>query len=193
MAFSNFKLGDLVSYRNENIQITEVNEDNYVSTENLLPNRSGKQNASKLPNVKSVKRYKRDDILISNIRPYFKKIWQANKEGGASNDVLIIHSNSKLISNNYLYYYLSQDTFFQYMTQTSKGTKMPRGDKNAILEYKIEVPSESTQNFISELGKNIDEKIENNNNTIANLDEPSQTIFKRRFVDSEFPDENGNP
>ncbi|WP_426456841.1 hypothetical protein [Staphylococcus cohnii] len=73
MAFSNFKLGDLVSYRNEKIQITEVNEENYVSTENLLPNRSGKQNASKLPNVKSVKRYTRDDILISNIRPYFKK------------------------------------------------------------------------------------------------------------------------
>lgn len=79
------------------------------------------------------------------------------------------------------------------MTQTSKGTKMPRGDKNAILEYKIKVPSESTQNFISELGRNIDKKFEINNNMIANLKELSQTLFKRWFIDFEFPDENGNP
>ena len=69
------------------------------------------------------------------------------------------------VSNDYLYYYLSQDKFFQYMTQTSRGTKMPRGDKEAIMEFEIKVPKNIThQNFISSLGKSLDNKIEVNKN-----------------------------
>ncbi|HCZ9459355.1 TPA: restriction endonuclease subunit S, partial [Staphylococcus aureus] len=96
--------------------------------------------------------------------------------------------------NDYLYYYLSQDKFFQYMTQTSKGTKMPRGDKEAIMEFEIQVPKNvEYQNFIRNLGKLLDNKIKINNEIIENLEELSQTLFKRWFVDFEFPDENGAP
>ena len=35
--------------------------------------------------------------------------------------------------------------------------------------------------------------MDTNNKLIANLEELSQTLFKRWFVDFEFPDENGNP
>lgn len=80
------------------------------------------------------------------------------------------------------------------MTQTSRGTKMPRGDKEAIMEFEIKVPKNIThQNFISSLGKSLDNKIEVNKKIIANLEELSQTLFKRWFVDFEFPDKNGNP
>uniref|UniRef100_UPI0034D3CFAE restriction endonuclease subunit S n=1 Tax=Staphylococcus hominis TaxID=1290 RepID=UPI0034D3CFAE len=131
---------------------------------------------------------------ISNIRPYFKKIWQADNIGGISNDVLNITSSNEKLSNDYLYYYLSQDKFFQYMTQTSKGTKMPRGDKEAIMEFEIQVPKNvKYQNFIGNLGKILDNKIKINNEIIANLEELSQTLFKRWFLDFEFPDEDGNP
>ncbi|HDJ7517523.1 restriction endonuclease subunit S [Staphylococcus aureus] len=194
MEYKEYELGELIEYRNEKLLIENVSLENYISTENLLPNRSGKQNAEKLPNTKSVKKYYENDILISNIRPYFKKIWQAEIPGGASNDVLILNSCSNKITNDYLYYYLSQDKFFDYMTQTAKGTKMPRGDKNAILDYEIKVPNiKHIQNYIVNLGKNIDKKIETNKKIIANLEELSQTLFKRWFVDFEFPDENGNP
>lgn len=194
MEYKEYELGELIEYRNEKLLIENVSLENYISTENLLPNRSGKQNAEKLPNTKSVKKYYENDILISNIRPYFKKIWQAEIPGGASNDVLILNSCSNKITNDYLYYYLSQDKFFDYMTQTAKGTKMPRGDKNAILDYEIKVPNiKHIQNYIVNLGKNIDKKIETNKKIIANLQELSQTLFKRWFVDFEFPDENGNP
>ncbi|MDU9418819.1 restriction endonuclease subunit S [Staphylococcus lloydii] len=194
MEYKEYELGELIEYRNEKLLIENVSLENYISTENLLPNRSGKQNAEKLPNTKSVKKYYENDILISNIRPYFKKIWQAEIPGGASNDVLILNSCSNKITNDYLYYYLSQDKFFDYMTQTAKGTKMPRGDKKAILDYEIKVPNiKHIQNYIVNLGKNIDKKIETNKKIIANLEELSQTLFKRWFVDFEFPDENGNP
>lgn len=194
MEYKEYELGELIEYRNEKLLIENVSLENYISTENLLPNRSGKQNAEKLPNTKSVKKYYENDILISNIRPYFKKIWQAEIPGGASNDVLILNSCSNKITNDYLYYYLSQDKFFDYMTQTAKGTKMPRGDKKAILDYEIKVPNiKHIQNYIVNLGKNIDKKIETNKKIIANLEELSQTLFKRWFVDFEFPDKNGNP
>ncbi|OEK63347.1 hypothetical protein ASS98_05640 [Staphylococcus equorum] len=39
----------------------------------------------------------------------------------------------------------------------------------------------------------INKKLELNQEIIANLEELSQTLFKRWFVDFEFPDENGNP
>lgn len=194
MEFKEYKIGELVEYKNEKLLIENVNTENYISTENLLPNRGGKQAAGKLPNAKSVKKYDENDVLISNIRPYFKKIWQAESLGGASNDVLILNSNSENLSNDYLYYYLSQDKFFDYMTQTAKGTKMPRGDKKAILDYKIKLPNtKEVQDYIADLGKNIDKKIETNKNIIANLEELSQTLFKHWFVDFEFPDENDNP
>ncbi|WP_105986933.1 restriction endonuclease subunit S [Staphylococcus chromogenes] len=194
MEYKDYELGELIEYRNEKLLIENVSLENYISTENLLPYRRGKQNAEKLPNTKSVKKYYENDILISNIRPYFKKIWHAEFPGGASNDVLILNSCSNNITNDYLYYYLSQSKFFDYMTQTAKGTKMPRGDKKAILRYKIIVPNlKYIQDYIVNIGKNIDNKIELNKKIIANLEELSQTLFKRWFVDFEFPDENGNP
>ncbi|WP_368868561.1 restriction endonuclease subunit S [Staphylococcus haemolyticus] len=194
MEFNKYRLKELAKYKNERINTNQLTTSNYISTENLLPNKQGKQKANKLPSSKTVKKYTETDILISNIRPYFKKIWQADNIGGISNDVLNITSSNEKISNDYLYYYLSQDKFFQYMTQTSKGTKMPRGDKEAIMEFEIQVPKNvKYQNFISNLGKFLDNKIEINNKIIANLEELSQTLFKHWFVDFEFPDEDGNP
>lgn len=194
MEFNKYRLKELAKYKNERIDTNQLTTSNYISTENLLPNKQGKQKANKLPSSKTVKKYTENDILISNIRPYFKKIWQADNIGGISNDVLNITSSNEKISNDYLYYYLSQDKFFQYMTQTSKGTKMPRGDKEAIMEFEIQVPKNvEYQNFIRNLGKLLDNKIKINNEIIENLEELSQTLFKHWFVDFEFPDEDGNP
>lgn len=192
MEFNKYRLKELAKYKNERIDTNQLTTSNYISTENLLPNKQGKQKANKLPSSKTVKKYTENDILISNIRPYFKKIWQADNIGGISNDVLNITSSNEKLSNDYLYYYLSQDKFFQYMTQTSKGTKMPRGDKEAIMEFEIQVPKNvKYQNFIGNLGKILDNKIKINNEIIANLEELSQTLFKHWFVDFEFPDKDG--
>ena len=63
-----------------------------------------------------------------------KKIWYATQEGGCSNDVLVVKAG-KTVDSKFLYYVLSDNNFFNYSTVTSKGTKMPRGSKNAIMKY----------------------------------------------------------
>ncbi len=84
-----------------------------------------------------------DDILIGNIRPYLKKIWRADREGGTNGDVLTIRIKKdfkKEINTGYLYQILSSDKFFAYDTSFSKGAKMPRGSKDKVMEYIINYP-----------------------------------------------------
>lgn len=192
MRFEEVKLQDVADYVKERMPINEVLTETYVSTENLLPNKSGKTIASAIPNAKTVIKYQKKDVLISNIRPYFKKIWFSDTEGGASSDVLVIRSNEK-VEASYLYYFLSQDKIFDYMVQTSKGTKMPRGDKDALMKYPVFIPDLNEQRKVSYLLSNIDHKININNITISNLEQLAQTLFKHWFVDFEFPNEEGKP
>src|SRR5690625_1559777 len=192
MKFEKYKLEDVCEYVNDRISIDKVTLKNYISTENLLPEKGGKKRASSLPKAKTVVSYQKGDTLISNIRPYFKKIWFSNTDGGTSSDVLVFRSNKK-INAVYLYYFLSQNKVFDYMVQTSKGTKMPRGDKEALMKYPISLPVLEYQKKVSDILSNIDKKIELNNSIISNLEELAQTLFKHWFVDFEFPNENGDP
>lgn len=197
MTFNGWKevvLEEVSYYGDEKIPSDEVTLDNYISTENMLPNKSGVGMASGLPTTKSVRRYKKGDILLSNIRPYFKKIWFATKNGGCSNDVLVIkNKDEKELDKKYLYYTLLQDNFFDYVTATSKGTKMPRGDKSAIMNYGIMLPPLYEQKAIAHILSTLDEKIETNNQINEKLEEMAQALFKHWFVDFEFPNENGEP
>ena len=195
MSFSEWKkleLKDICSYSKDRISIEQVNLDNYISTENMLVDKGGVTQSSGLPSAKTVAKYVPNNILISNIRPYFKKIWYGDKVGGASNDVLIFQ-NSPLIEPKFLYYFLSQDKFFEFMTGTSKGTKMPRGDKDAIMKYNISLPPLEEQKAIANILSSLDEKIELNNQMNKTLEEMAQALFKRWFVDFEFPNEDGEP
>lgn len=179
-------LGDLCEYSTDRFKNELLNDKNYISTENMLPNKCGVIKANSIPNAKTVTQYDYGSILISNIRPYFKKIWYANKEGGASNDVLVLkNKHNQLVESKYLYYCLLNDNFFDYMMASSKGTKMPRGDKNAILKYEIKIPSLRLQKKIASILSTLDDKIELNNEMNKTLEEMAQAIFKSWFVDFE--------
>lgn len=189
-----YKLEELCEYRKDKVKIDDINLYNYISTENMMPNKGGIEIASSLPNSKTVARYLEGDILISNIRPYFKKIWYAKNDGGNSNDVLVFKNISKdKLNNTFLYYLLSSDNFFDYVMSTAKGTKMPRGDKDAIMRYNINLPSLEEQEKIANILSSLDDKIELNNEMNKTLEEMAQSIFKRWFVDFEFPNEDGEP
>ena len=187
------KLSDIAQYVSDKIETSMINKDNYISTENMLPNKGGVTIATNLPNTKKVNSSLKGDILISNIRPYFKKIWYCDYPCGVSTDVLIIRTKDNRIYNKFLYYFLSQDKFFDFMVGTSKGTKMPRGDKNAIMSYQFKLPPLKEQKLIAKLFELIDEKIKLNNEMNKTLEEIAQSIFKHWFVDFEFPNENGEP
>jgi len=133
-------VADLCQYSSQRISINEISLDNYISTENMLQNRGGVVQANNLPTTGSVTKYENGNILISNIRPYFKKIWLANINGGCSNDILCF-SPKKNVPPLYLYQILEKDNFFDYVMAGSKGTKMPRGDKKWIMNYETVIPS----------------------------------------------------
>ncbi|MFI3730830.1 restriction endonuclease subunit S [Vagococcus fluvialis] len=187
-----YKLSEISKYVTDKIDVESISISQYISTENMLEGKKGITTIEKLPNVKRVTAFKKKDILISNIRPYFKKIWFAEFDGGCSSDVLVFRA-SDVVTSEFLFTLLLQDTFFDQMVLSSKGTKMPRGDKKAIMNLEFYIPNLIIQNKISQILFNIKEKIELNNQIIDTLEEMASTLFKRWFVDFEFPDENGNP
>lgn len=193
MEFEECYLADICKYRKEKISTKNLKRENYISTENMLPEKQGIGGLSDIPQNGNVDKFENEDVLISNIRPYFKKIWFSNKNGGSSPDVLIFQADKEKIIPQYLYYILSQDSFFNYMVQTSKGTKMPRGDKNAIMQYKIPLYNKKYQMRIVNFLRNLDDKIRNNKSIINNFKRLSQVIFKQWFIDYDFPNEEGNP
>ena len=185
------KLREIAEYVNIKINSNNLSLNNYISTENMLPDRKGISISSNIPN-NNVNKFLKNDILISNIRPYFKKIWFAIFEGGASNDILVIRGNNK-VNLKYLYYLLSTDDFFDYNVKGSKGTKMPRGDKEHIMNYEFKLPSLKEQKRIADILTALDDKIELNNQMNQTLEEIENLLYKRWFVDFEFPDDKCNP
>ena len=186
--YSNF-----VSERTSNIAI-----DNYISTENMIENRGGVKEAAALPDVKSTSAYKPNDILLSNIRPYFCKIWFADKKGSCSNDVLVVRAK-KEVDPKFLYYVLSDQNFFNWDSMTSKGTKMPRGTPNAIMKYSVPDLTFHTQQKIASILSAYDNLIQNYKKQIEALQTAANELYKEWFVRFRFPGyqtkkfENGIP
>jgi Restriction endonuclease S subunits len=178
-----YKLSDICSFRKGKVEVENLNTKNYISTENMLPNKCGIIEASSLPSVALTQEYKNGDILVSNIRPYFKKIWKAKYDGGCSNDVLVFVAKSNT-DRNFLYYVLSDDYFFTYSMTTSKGTKMPRGDKTSIMQYEVPMIDLQIQKKIASILKSFDEKIELNNVINNNLEEQLSSLFTHTFAGS---------
>lgn len=145
-------LADICSYGKGKINTSELTLENYVSTENMNKEKSGISHAANIASTNQVPKFSVGQTLISNIRPYFKKIWLASFSGGRSNDVLSFQAH-KSVANEYLFNLLYQDSFFDYMTATSKGTKMPRGDKAAIMSWSVAIPSSKLMEEFSELAK----------------------------------------
>ncbi|WP_051353670.1 restriction endonuclease subunit S [Atopobium fossor] len=171
---STIELDNICRYRTESVSVGPLP---YITTESMLPNRAGiAANLSK-PASEKARLFHKGDILISNIRPYFKKIWQANYDGCCSPDVLVFEPSH--CDAEYLYWLLSDDAFFNYMVSTTKGTKMPRGDKSAIMHYTLEHMDAGKQRAIAGVMNPIRELITTNQRTNDNLEDLGQTLLAR--------------
>lgn len=178
-----YKLGEVVIPVKDRIETSCLDSTSYISTENMLPDKAGVTLSSGVPSGNAVM-FKNEDILISNIRPYFKKIWRANRDGGCSADVICLRA-SNAVDPLFLYYLLSQDLFFDYVMQGAKGTKMPRGDRNQIMQWPVLIPSKNDQHKIASILSALDDKIEVNRRINDNLEQQAQALFKSWFVDFE--------
>ncbi|HBC3383070.1 TPA: restriction endonuclease subunit S [Vibrio parahaemolyticus] len=171
-------LSDVAKYCSARTKTDTITLENYISTENMLAEKKGVTAASKLPTAKTVAAYKSGDILVSNIRPYFKKIWLAEGSGGRSNDVLGFES-VRANTESYLMNVLYQDTFFEYMTRTSKGAKMPRGDKTAIMNWEMAVPPVELREAFSAIVDKFYQLIPQNRAQNATLESLRDTLLPK--------------
>lgn len=145
------KLGEVAQYSKGRIDASTLSAKNYVGVDNLLQDCQGKKLSEHVPTEGRCTSYSPKDILIGNIRPYLKKIWFADNAGGTNGDVLVIQTTDECVLPEYLYQVLSDDAFFTYDMQHAKGAKMPRGNKDKILDYKIPLPPLSEQERIVEI------------------------------------------
>lgn len=134
-------LGDICSYSDRKVAISSLDNKSYYSTENMLPNKAGAVESSSLPQCEMTTGCYPFDVLISNIRPYFKKIIRVAAPCGCSADVLCFHPHDSKYKS-FLYMALYDDSFFSYVMAGSKGTKMPRGDKKQIMKYPLAIPTD---------------------------------------------------
>ena len=185
------KLNDIAYFVEDKISSENIKLDQYVTTDSLLQNKKGRTFAQNLPPQKcSLVHFKKGDVLLGNIRPYLKKIWYANIEGGCSQDVLVLRAKNNLESK-FLYALLMQDSFFDYEMKATKGSKMPRGDKSHIINFPCLDLNNKTE--IGKLLSSLDDKIALNNRINAKLEQMAKRLYDHWFVQFDFPNADGKP
>ena len=186
------KLSSIAYYVTDKISSNDISLAEYVTTDCILQNKKGREIAANLPPQPcSLIRYQHGDVLIANIRPYLKKVWFADIDGGASPDVLVLRAKNGH-SPNFLYAILLQDAFFDYVMQGTKGSKMPRGDKEQILRYEMPTFSCSEEN-IGRFFLKLDSKIHLNEQINQNLEAMAKQLYDYWFVQFDFPNKDGKP
>ena len=172
----NMKLNDIAEFVTDKISSGSISLENYVTTDSLLQNKRGREAAQNLPPMQcALTHYKRGDVLVANIRPYLKKVWFADSEGGCSSDVLVFRAKNGHYPS-FLYTALMQDVFFDYAMSGAKGSKMPRGDKDQIMRYELPTFSSVEEENIGNMMADIMSKININRQINDNLPMPDHSL-----------------
>ena len=175
-----YKISALAPYTTKRVAYDKITPEYYVSTDNMLQNCEGITKYEGTPNVDSVIEYKVNDILLSNIRPYLKKLWLSDCDGGCSPDVLVFRvDDTKTVLPKYLYYCMKQNRFFDWIMSDVKGMKMPRGKKDTIASFEVEIPSIEEQKKIIKEVESIEIVRTKNKVVVERLQDKIAEIFKR--------------
>lgn len=178
--FEDGALNNIAPFVTKSIKYNDIASETYITTDNMLQNKLGVIPFVGEANISSITEYKKDDILISNIRPYLKKIWFADKEGGCSKDVLVLRSaDASKYLPKYIFYMVRRDAFFDYVMEGKKGVKMPRGNKNDIQKYRIPIPPIEEQKRIVSQIEALELEITKARNLIKNAASEKQRILNK--------------
>lgn len=169
-----------MNFSTTRVNSSELNEDNYVSTENMLQDYQGIVDAKSVPEDVNVISFSCGDILISNIRPYLKKVWKATYNGGCSSDVFVLKANDN-IESDYLHYVIANDKFINFVMSGAKGVKMPRGDKNQMKTYSLSLPQIQEQKKIGKMLSLLDERIATQSKIIEDLKKLKSAIIEKLY------------
>lgn len=177
-------LKHIVPFTFARIPYKEIAAQTYVSTDNMLQNCQGITPYSGRPETESVIAYSEGDILLSNIRPYLKKLWLADQDGGCSPDVLVFHNISPDINDSaFIYYSLRRNEFFDFIMQDVGGMKMPRGRKETIEKYEIRIPNDiAQQRELAMKFKKLDDEIAGLKKRIEAIPSQKQAILDKYLI-----------
>lgn len=152
---------------------------NYVGTENMFSAFGGVIIENTESECNGIL-YSSGDILMSNIRPYLKKVWLADREGVCSTDVLVFRPIK--IESEYLYCLIASDFFITKVMSAAKGSKMPRGDKKHIMEIPVSVPSLPEQRKIADCLSSLDDVINQIKAELSAWKEFKKGLLQQMFV-----------
>ena len=147
----------------------------------MLQDFQGVACAHNVPENTNVMEYKQGDVLVSNIRPYLKKVWMADKDGGCSADVFVMRANRNVCTDDFLHHIVANDRFVGYVMSGAKGVKMPRGDKEQMKGYETALPSLIEQQKVAHLLAIIDERISTQIRIIEDLKQLRSALYYQIF------------
>lgn len=198
-----FKLKDIAHINQETVKKDSFpNNFLYLDTKNLTSGKFGElayfdSMKDKVPS-RARRIVKENDILISTVRPnqrHYGFITKDQKSYIVSTGFAVITPEETKVNPYFLYKYLTLENITNYLQSIAENSTSayPAIKPSVLSELSIILPDKTIQDYISNLLRSLDDKINLNEQIIANLEELSQTLFKHWFVDFEFPDENGNP
>lgn len=174
-------LGEICKIAEDKCDSDYLDISTYISTENMLQDYGGIRQAANLPSSGSYTQFSKGDVLFSNIRPYLKKVWQAEFDGTASNDVVVFHA-SEPYNSAFVSHVIKNSRFIEYSMVGAKGLKMPRGDKKQMMEYIFSIPSSpSEQQKIASFLSEVDALISAQSQKVDALKERKKGLMQQLF------------
>ncbi len=136
-----------------------------------------------------------DDIVFSRVGSVDRRALIQKEEDGwlFSGRCLRVRVKSENVNPTYLSYYFGTEKFKEYIRNIAVGATMPSLNTKIMKELTINLPEKSLQDRVASMLNSFTNKIQTNARITNNLEELAQTIFKRWFIDFEFPNEDKEP
>jgi len=146
-------------------------------------------------------KFRNGDTLMARITPSlehgktaFVNFLNEGEVGGGSTEFIVLSNREGVSLSEYVYYLAISSIIREPAIKSMSGTSgRQRVDPDIFEQIQVPAPDLDEQQAIVKILSDLDEKIELNNQMNKTLEDIAQAIFKRWFIDFEFPNENGEP
>ena len=107
--------------------------------------------------------------------------------------IITLRGKVEIVDNTFFKYSLQSPIMQHRLFERASGTTVIGIKSSELKKVNINLPPLEEQKKIANVLSSLDDKIELNNEMNKTLEEMAESIFKRWFVDFEFPNEDGEP
>jgi type I restriction enzyme S subunit len=130
-----------------------------------------------------------ESIILGRVGAYCGITFYERDKIWSTDNTIVAKTKTKANNLKYFYYLLK----YLNLNKRASGSAQPLINQKLLSNIEVEIPALFTQKKIVSILSLLDEKIELNRKINQNLEEAAQTLFKRWFIDFEFPNEEGKP